>query len=243
MAIREVDAVVPLLRVLGSDEPPQRILLAQVLAGIPGKEATAALVKQILAEPAAEVRPIIFEKLKDRDDPAVVSQLARALTSSDVQVINRAAWTLGNLGAVEMVPKLIPALLSFEQRIVMVPKGGGGQAAYGLYGVPLAPLAFTGNNIAYQTPPTVSAGAVAYGIITAPTFSPTPPLGLGTNGIQINNQPEPGVATFTFRNVEVLAALEKMTGQDFGYDIAAWRQWASREFNPAPKPARRVLQP
>ena len=70
MAIRDAEAVGPLLRVLGDDEPPQRILLAQVLAAIPGKEATSALVKQILAEPTAEVRAVIFDKLKDRDDPA-----------------------------------------------------------------------------------------------------------------------------------------------------------------------------
>ena len=98
MAIREAEAVGPLLRVLGNDEPEQRILLAHVLSRIPGKEATAALVKQILAEPTDQVRPVIFDKLKDRDDPGVVSQLVRALTSSDIQVINRAAWTLGNLG-------------------------------------------------------------------------------------------------------------------------------------------------
>ena len=71
MAIRDSEAVGPLLRVLGNDEPPMRILLAQILAAIPGKEATAGLVKQILAEPTTEVRPVIFEKLKDRDDPNV----------------------------------------------------------------------------------------------------------------------------------------------------------------------------
>ena len=74
-----------------------------------------------------------------------------------------------------------------------------------------------------------------------PIYAPS--LSLGNVGAQINNQPEPGVVTFTFRNVEVLAALEKMTGQDFGYDIDSWRHWVSREFNPAPKPARRVPQP
>jgi HEAT repeat protein len=241
MAIRDVGAVGPLLRVFGGDEPPMRILLAQILAGIPGKEASAALVKQILAEPAEAVRPVVFDKLKDRDQPAVVSQLTRALASSDIQVVNRAAWTLGNLGAVDVVPKLIPALLSFEQRIVMIPKGGASQPTYGMSGVPLAPLAYNGSNIALQTPPVVSQGAVAYGIVTAPFYAPS--LGLGNVGAQINNQPEPGVVTFTYRNVEVLAALEKMTGQDFGYDIAAWRHWASREFNPAPKPTRRVVEP
>ena len=77
---------------------------------------------------------MIFDKLKDRDDPAVVSQLVRALASSDIQVINRAAWTLGNLGAVEVVPRLIPALLSFEQRMVMPPVEGGTVLASGMSG-------------------------------------------------------------------------------------------------------------
>jgi HEAT repeat protein len=241
MAIREAEAVTPLLRVLGGAEPAQRILLAQVLAGIPGKEATSGLVKQMLAEPDAAVRPTIFEKLKDRDDPAVVSHLSKALTSSDIQVVNRAAWTLGNLGAVEVVPKLIGSLLSYEQRVVLVQKGGSSQPAYAMSGMPMAPLAYNGSHIALQTPPVVSQGAVAYGIVGAPIYGA--PLGLGNVGAQINNQPEYGLATFTYRNVEVLAALEKMTGQNYGYDIESWRHWASREFNPTPKPGRRVLQP
>ena len=240
MAIREPEAVGPLVRVFGSDEPPLRVLLAQVLAGIPGKQATAALVNMILAEPSATVRPVIFDKIKDRDDPGIVSQLARALGSSEIKVVNRAAWTLGNLGAVEAVPRLIPALLSFEQRIVLIPKGGASQQGFGMVGVPMAPLAYNGSNIALQTPPVVSTGAVAYGIVTAPVFAS--PLGVGSLGATIT-PPEPGIVTDTYRNVEVLAALTKLTGQDFGYDIEAWRHWVSREFNPRPNPARRVLQP
>jgi hypothetical protein len=239
MAIHEAEAVGPLLRVLGNDdEPGQRILAAQVLARIPGKEASAALVKQILAEPTEQVRPVIFDKLKDRDDPAVISQLVRALASSDIQVVNRAAWTLGNLGAVEVVPKLIPHLLSFEQRMVLPPPEGGNAPAYGMSG--MAPVAYNNNNVALLTPPVVSQGAVAYGVTTGPLYGAT--LGLGTVGVPIR-QPELRVVTFTYRNVEVLAALQKMTGQDFDYDIDAWRQWVAHDFNPAPKPARRVAEP
>jgi hypothetical protein len=242
MAIRDVDAIKALVRVLGNDEPPQRILLAQILAAIAGKEATAALVRQVLAEPTSEVRAVILDKLKDRDDPAVVTQLTRSLASGDIQVINRAAWVLGNLGAVQVVPKLIPVLLSYEQQIVMVSKNGGVQPAIGIGGMPVAPLAFNNNDIAVLTPPTVSAGAVAYGVMSLPAFAL--PYGFTMNvGAQIDNRPEPRVVTFTYRNVEVLAALEKMTGQDFGYDVESWRHWVSREFNPTPKPARQVAQP
>jgi len=55
--------------------------------------------------------------------------------------------------------------------------------------------------------------------------------------------PEPRVVPFTYRNVEVLAALQKMTGEDFGYDESAWRNWIAHKFNPNPKPSRRVPQP
>ncbi len=242
MAIREAEAVGPVLRVLGNDdEPQQRILAAHVLSRIPGKEASAALVKQILAEPTEQVRPVIFDKLKDRDDPGVIPQLVRALASSDIQVTNRAAWTLGNLGAVEVVPKLIPHLLSFEQQVVLPPPENGSLTSYGTSGAPLAPLAYNNSNAALLTPPVVSQGAIAYGVTTTgPLYGPS--LGLGTVGAPIR-QPEPRLVTVTYRNVEVLAALQKMTGQDFDYDIDAWRQWVAHDFNPAPKPARRVAEP
>ena len=107
MAIREAEAVGALLRVLGNDEPPMRILLSQVLSNIPEEQATLGLVKQMLAEPSPNVRPIIFEKLKERDRPTVVRSLSRALQSEQIMVINRAAWTLNNLEAVEAVPALI----------------------------------------------------------------------------------------------------------------------------------------
>jgi hypothetical protein len=242
MAIRDAEAVKPLIHVLGSDEPPQRILLAQVLSVIPGKQAALGLVRQILAEPTAEVRGVILDKLQRRDDPLIVSQLVRALASSDIQVINRAAWALGNLNAVEIVPKLIPALLTFEQQIVMVPRNSVNQSAMSVNGVPVAPLAYNNNDIAVLTQPAVSTGAVAYGAMVIPGYAL--PYGFSLNtGAQIDNRPEMRVVTFTYRNVEVLAALTKMTGQDFGYDIDSWRHWVSREFNPAPKPARRVAQP
>ena len=80
--------------------------------------------KQILAEPSASVRPIIFEKLKERDRSTVVRALSGRSTEQ-IMVVNRAAWTLNNLDAEEAVPALIRALLSYEQQIVMVPPNNG----------------------------------------------------------------------------------------------------------------------
>ena len=82
-----------------------------------------------------------------------------------------------------------------------------------------------------MTPPAVSQGAVAFGATVVPFYQL--PGSVGTPGTQIP-QPEPRVVPFTYRNVEVLAALQKLTGEDFGYDIPSWRNWISRKFNPIP---------
>ena len=239
MAIREAEAVGAFLRVLGNDEPPMRILLSQVLSVIPEEQATLGLVRQILAEPSASVRPIIFEKLKERDRPTVLRALTRALGSEQIMVINRAAWTLNNLDAVEAVPALIRSLLSYELRIVMVPPNNSGVP---VGGTPLAPIAVNNGGAAFMTPPVVGPGVVAFGTVSTPGYGMMPGFGPSIGG-QINTQPEPRAVTFTYRNTEVLAALQKLTGQDFDYDVAAWREWVSREYNPTPRPARRVPQP
>jgi hypothetical protein len=239
MAIREGEAVAALLYVLGSDEEPMRILLSQVLSVIPEEPATLGLVKQILAEPSPTLRPIIFEKLKERDRPTVVRALVRALGSNQIMTINRAAWTLNNLSADDAVPALIRALLTYEQRIIMVPPNNNNGPS--IAGSPLVPIGINNGGAAFMTPPAVAPGVVAFGTVSTPAYA-TPGI-FQSVGAQINTEPEPRVVTFTYRNTEVLAALQKLTGQDFDYNVPAWREWMSREYNPKPKATRKVPQP
>jgi hypothetical protein len=245
MAIRDPAAVVPLVRVFGGDDRGLRILMVQVISMIPGRQATTALVKQVLAELDSEVRLVISDHLKQRDDAAAIPMLNRALSSSDFRVINRAAWMLGNLGAVAAVPKLITVLTTTETHIVIAPPDqpnpGPIFGTLGGPGMPVAPLRVTNSSVALLTSPVVGPGVAAYGAIALPWYA-LPPNVLET-GAQIDQRPDARLATFTFQNVEVLAALEKLTGQNFSYDFQAWRQWVSREFNPNPKPVRRVPQP
>ena len=50
--------------------------------------------------------------------------------------------------------------------------------------------------------------------------------------------------TYVHQNPEVLAALQELTGQDFGYDVPSWKKWTTTSFRPAPTaPPRRVPQP
>ncbi len=248
MSIRDADAVVPLVRVFAQDERPRRILLALVLSAIGTPEATRALVGRVLAESDSEVRQVTFEHLKQRDERGVPAQFARALASEDIQVINRAAWALGNLEAVETVPRLVSALITVQQQIIMVPVPG-----VNLPPDPLAPMgpapalkALNSSGIVVQTPPAVGPGVVAYGMSAIPWYqlsSPGVAASLGLTPGSRPSLPEPKVATFTYRNVEVLSALQKLTGQDFGYDVTSWKRWVARSFNPNPKPSRLVPQP
>src|SRR5262249_36123161 len=129
LKISEADAVIPLVRVLGKDDVPMRLLLAHALGGIAGKEAARALVNMILAEPEDEVRGSVLDRLKQRDEPGIVPQLVKALGSENIKVVNRAAWALGNLDVVSAVPRLVGSLISTEERIVMVDGSGQVQGA------------------------------------------------------------------------------------------------------------------
>ena len=62
--------------------------------------------------------------------------------------------------------------------------------------VPLAPLAYSHNNMAFMTPPVVSAGAVAYGVTSGPFIGQTTLASGGPAGGLTIRAPEPRVVTF-----------------------------------------------
>ncbi len=241
MAIRDPDAVVPLLRVFGREEAPRRILLALVLSTIGGPESTAALVQRVLDESDSEVRSITFEHLKQRDDVGIAGRFVRALGRDDITVINRAAWALGNLDAVESVPHLVTRLVTSEERIVFPSLDGSTPNVPGSPG--LVPRAMNNFGVVYTSPPAATTGALAAGMGGIP-YGAAPGLMPGGNYAGPAKPPDDAhVEVFTYRNVEVLSALQKLTGEDFGYDMEAWRRWVTRSFNPNPRPSRRVPQP
>jgi hypothetical protein len=247
MAIREPLVVTPLLQVFGGDEPPLRTLLDQILERIPGPEAAGALVKHLLFETEVEVRQGTMSALVKRREPTVVAALVQALGSKDPPVVNRAAWALGQLGAVTTVPKLIPALITFQQRFVMPPVQGWPSGNTGASFGSVAPMSGLGgssfssvSSFGLLTPPVVGAGAVGYGATGIPV--PALPSATFSSGSAPREQ-MPRIITLRFQNVEVLSALVKLTGQDFGFDVNAWQRWVASDFHPDPTPVRRVPQP
>lgn len=252
LAIREAAAVGAVARVLGEDgNPIVRELAGRVLGAIPGPEAGAALVGRLLAESVPEVRGRVVAEVARREPEEVVPRLVRALKSPRPEVINRAAFGLSQLNARSAVPQLIPALVSIETRTVMVPVGnapGGGLGSV----APTGGMGFTnysGSAYLGLTPPVVAPGVVAFGSVGVPLGSG---VSLGGGGVAVggigggngagNGGMIPRVVTIEHPNTEVLAALVKLTGQDFGYDAATWKRWAT-SFRSEPAPGRRVVQP
>ena len=234
MSIRDADAVAPLVRVFGSDDRPQRMLLAHVLATISGPASTAALVKQILVEGDNDVRALVLEKLRERDEPGTVPRLIQALKANDLNVINRAAWALGNLNAVEAVPKLIPVLMSTDSQLVMVSPDE-------------------------LSPPTPAPGS-GRNQQERPERGRDERPGGGTRGgcvrrdrgslrclrqqlAKPRDSPKPAVAVYTYKNAEVLNALYKADGTRLRIRRRRLGKLAAPVFNPNPKLGRKVPQP
>jgi hypothetical protein len=247
MQIKDVEAVFPLVRVLGRDEAPVRRMLAYILGGIDGKESARALVNMLLAEPDNDVRNTILDTLRKKEEPGVGPQLIKALGSDNIKVINRAAWALGNLEVVAAVPRLVSVLVTSEEHIVEAPSEGSGQGTGA--GPMLSPViaAYNGSSIGYLTPPAVGPGVVAFGGFSVPYYNPGQLVRGSSFGVNLGSGPDRGpqlrVVTYNYQNVEVLAALTKLTSEDFGYDANLWRRWIKNSFNPNPNPVRRVPQP
>lgn len=247
LEIRDPVAVGPLVRVLGGDAGRLRTLLAHVLGEIPGPEATAALVARLLDEWEADVRYATMDVLLRRDASDVTRLLVRALRSNRLEAVNRAAWGLGSLHALTAVPSLVGSLISVRTETVMAPSAVGLGEGLGIsasFGSAAPGGSAAGGPVAYGGGGT---GAAAYGATASPLpgYGPSP-AGVGLSaggGVSATRGPFPRSVRVPFHNTEVLAALVKLTGQDFGWDVDAWKHWVRTSFDSEPTPSRRVPQP
>lgn len=267
MEIRDPSAVGPLIKVLGADVDAMRRLLPHVLGVIPGSESALALVNILVHESDGDIRHSYLDELNRRTEPEINKRLVRALRAEQPEIINRAAWALANLKVIDAVPSLINALVTSKDEVVMAPAAGAPAGGMNMgvnfnsgpifnpgYGVPVA---FNGSSVGYLTGPVVAPGVVAFGATGVPAyggaFAPAYPnidgsslaqtpiaAGGGVNGTR---GPVPKILTFSVQNVEVHAALVKLTGQDFGYDLPSWRIWLRTSFHAESAPAKRVPQP
>jgi hypothetical protein len=261
--IHESAAVPGLVRVFGQESEAIRVKLAHVLGAIDGPESQAALVQCVLAEPDVDVRKATLDELARRKekDGDTVTRFARGLTVTDPAIVGRAAWALAELGAVTTIPKLVSALVQVEQKTIADPNagsGGGGQAISATsiqsqslpHSKPGAPPSGFGTvqSVPILTGPVVGPGVVAYGATSVPLYSGAT-IGGGGGGIGVNSGgggnggPAVRVVRILHPNADVLAALEKLTGKNFEFDVDAWRHWLATGFRAEERPARRTPQP
>jgi hypothetical protein len=137
-------------------------------------------------------------------------------------IVNRAGAALGELGNDSVVPPLIDALVTRHSYTILVPDPGtGGYRADGGMADPTQRV--LPPNIAGQ----LATGQLPYGV---QVISPTGPR---MKEVPVERDEE---------NPDVLTALTLLTGENFGFDEPAWRNWfnAKRNLKQFPKATRKT---
>lgn len=218
--LRKIDdpAAVPALttHMATHEQLSVRKLFVEILARISGPRPIEALVHRSLFDGNSAVRQAAIAALEPDQYEAAVDLYLPALFHNDNPVVNRAAVALAVIADPKTIPPLIDALVTNHSFKVTVPDTGGVNVSIGGGGTGfVSPSAISG-----YLPPEVEGqlltGQLPYGVVVLP------PLGMPQKTKQVKVQAQ-------LTNDDVLAALQKLTGQDFGFDERTWLLWwASR---------------
>lgn len=201
--IRDPLAILPLTRLLASGNWACRDALVEVLSHFPHDEATMNLAVLALVDPDRGIRRRALLEVQKRNDPRVVPQFRRALSTDNDELIRRAAIGLGLLAAPAAVPDLIGALTTRRVKRVEVRVDDY----------------FRQYPKVFNTPTQVSLGQTTQIRYVAALGLPV--IGTGFWFPRTAYRPR---SVIVYRT-EVRDALVRITGEDFGFDHAAWRRW------------------
>ncbi|MFO0917569.1 MAG: HEAT repeat domain-containing protein [Planctomycetaceae bacterium] len=211
--IDEPDAAPAVARFLGEHEQREfRLLAARILARIGGEKPIPGLVKLSLQDDDPEIRTLALDGLSADQQARAVPLFVNALHSEFNAIVSRAGAALGTIGNEKAVAPLIDALITSHEYKVRVPDGTPSYS-FSVDGRPDAGFAL---------PPGIQAGLLA---------------GQYPNGVIVLDGSANGELSRTKlvpirveqQNPEVLAALQKLTGKDFGYDQRTWHLWWAAE--------------
>lgn len=192
-------------------DPDVRLLSVSILAKMDGNAAVEALLERYLFDGHEAVRQHAIESLPAHQWEVAVPMLISALKNDGNNIINRAAVALGEMGDPMAVPHLIDALVTSHKYKVEVPTGNAMSFARG-------PGGRVSGGSSSSIPPEVEAmartGQLPYGAVVMPHFA---------------NQQLTKTVTVRVeqKNPEVLAALEALTGQNYGFNERDWQIWYS----------------
>jgi len=207
LEIQDPLAILPMARLLSEGSLACREVLVEALGRFSQDEATMNLAVLALVDADDGIRHRALLELKRRDHPDVIPQFRRALVSGNDALVRRAAVGLGVLEARAAVPELIDALQAQRRKLVEVPV-----RTYFLD----YPMVFSEPTV------TTLGGGVS--------IRHVPALGIDSLGLDLVFVDR----RFELRDVivyrsEVREALRRITGQDFGFDQAAWQRWYAEE--------------
>ncbi len=202
LAIRDPLAIGALAEVLSAGDVTTRRLLANALSAFTQDEAVMNLLAMALFDTSREVRQIAADHLTQRHDERVLSSLRPALFSERDETIRNSATALGRLKAKAAVPDLI-AVLSTE---VVAP-------------VRVSQPVYLDNLIyIFGRPTPYPSGAEI--LIYRPPY-----VGVLGPGALMGTIDRYEMATVSVHRTEVQDALIAITGQNLGFDRAAWWAW------------------
>jgi hypothetical protein len=208
----EIDdpAAIPLLMSLlgqkGTDA--DRAVLVEVLRRIAGDESTSALVRISLEDPLLAHRSASVDALLPRKNPPLVGKFVKELKSNDNDHVRRAAFALQTLGDESVVAALVEALITKHERVY------DPSFEEKLAGI-------TGTSVRTTETVILPDGTMIrrnllQGQTPQQAFAP--------------NVPQRQVIVETKQNEEVLDTLMELTGENFGFNQNAWRQWLDSEY-------------
>ena len=205
--LEDPTAIPALVKYFGHDTNESfRTLYLEALGRMPGSAAVEPLVRQHLLDVAPGVRDTAFGIIAAQHPEAALPYLLRGLRHDNNKVVRRAGVALEQLGDERVIPDLIKALITAHRKSIQVPQKVptttfSSNGAYGPSGIPLPPEIA----IALRT------GNLPYGVNVT---GAGPLYRMRTVTIRVNHE-----------NQEVLDALQKISGESFGFDERVWQQW------------------
>ena len=200
------------------DDRAARLLMVEILAGIDTPAAAEGLASQAIFDNESDVRLAALQSIPEAYFPEASRWFAGYLSHPENTIVNRAGVALQQAGTGEVIGDLINALVTNHSYTVYVPYRDG--VTFNANG------SSSGSNNSSILPPSIEAlaraGQLPHGVQVnrAPGFS-------GGDGVSW----KPVKMLRTIRNEEVLAALEEITDEKFGYDQRLWRLWLAAHKN------------
>jgi hypothetical protein len=218
-AIRDPNAAPAVMKVLGEHEHRDvRLLAVQVLSHVGGNKPVPGLVNLSLKDDDQEVRYQAMHGFSNDQHARAMPLYVKALRNDWNPIVCRAGAALGVVGGDAAVSPLIDALVTSHNYQVRVP------------GPSLPSYSFN------------TGGGFGNGASLPPEVEANLRMGRYPNGIIVldpmaNDLSKSRVVTVTIdhQNAEVLSALQKLTGKNFGYDQRTWHLWWAAEKNQGAK--------